>query len=155
MGFAVGFGHEVQLSPVAGAQLYVPPPVPFSTVLLPVVMGTKEPASATGVGFTVITVVEVLLPKLFEETSVTVYVPGVLQHTEPGFCNVDVAGVPFGKVHVQVSGRPVLLSEKLMQLPSQIVVCDAAMAALGAAQACTTTITLSVFVQPFASVMVT
>ena len=121
----------------------------------PGVMATNKPASATGVAFTVITVVVVLLPKLLEETSVTVYVPGVEKQTEPGFCKVLVAGVPPGKVQLHVSGKPVLLSEKVIQSPSQMEVADAVMDAFGAAHACTTIVTLSVFVHPFASVMVT
>ena len=61
VGDAIGLAHVVQLRPVAGAQLYVPPPVAVRVVFEPVQMETSAPALATGVGFTVTVTVVVLV----------------------------------------------------------------------------------------------
>src|SRR3989304_144833 len=50
-----------------------------------------------------------------------------------GFCKTEVPGVPPAKVHAQPVGVPVLLSVKLMQLPTQIFVALAVKEATGGA----------------------
>ena len=124
VGVAVGLEQLVQLKPPDGAHEYVPPPLEVSNTLSPRFIVVDVPATATGDGLTVIVVVVELLPFALEAVSVTVYVPGPLKQTCPGFCNDDVGGVPFGKVQVQAVGELVLASVNKIQLPSQILVAE-------------------------------
>jgi hypothetical protein len=110
------------------------------------------PAVAAGEGFTVITVVVVLLPFEFDTTRVTVSVPAPLKQTVPGFCCVEDGGVPPWNVHDQAVGEPVLASEKLMQFPSQTEVDEELITGFGAAQLFTVTVTDELEEHPLASV---
>ena len=99
MGFAVTLAPVVALSPVAGPQVYVVAPLAVKPVLLPEQIVADAGVLVTvGFALTVITVVEVLEPLALVAVSVTVYVPGFVQQTLPGFCAVELAAAPQGVI---------------------------------------------------------
>lgn len=110
------------LNPVAGLHEYVVAPFAVNAVDCPEQIKEFPLIVTTGTELLVTVMVcdEVVQPFELQDWSVIVFVPAVLKHT-PGFCEVEVEGVPLAKVQFQLVGEPVLRSVREIHSPRQML----------------------------------